>query len=369
MGQPRITAPLVIATLGALIVIIVLSAVGWTVIGNLNDQAGKGDHVEVLAAALAVSRHSSSLAATGAVQSNAGMTRASVIQSRSSIASLKTELTNSLALLEGKGYDDRVSRINEHASLLVSNVDLIENGRPDLLRAMLAGVQNHQKLSMSTTRELVPAISGSLDDQYYFMISGKSDLRDRIAAGSEAFSQEEFIRYTHLSTLLNSVAVAHSSLAVVSRMVNPNLVANLEEAFDTATQRMERSVEYLAENGGPELDPRVVPLSERLIETGAGQGNYFDALRTRLVMFARERELIAANERILDGLQTEIDALVQDVERDYTASKATAAQAASTGRMIMLIIGIVGVIGILLAAGYFAFRTAQPGPGNSETTD
>ena len=369
MGQSRITVPLIITTLGALIVIIALAAVGWTVIGNLNDQTQKSDHVEVLAAALAVSRHSNSLAATGAVASNAQMTRESVLRSRNSIAGDKTELTNTLALLEGKGYDDRVSRINEYVSLLVSNVDLIESGRPDLLRAMLAGAQNHRKLSISTTSELVPAISGSLDDQYYFMVTGRSDSRDRVAAGSEAFSQEEFVRYTHLSTLLHSVGVAHSSLAVVSRMVNPNLVTNVEEAFDSAAQRMERSVEYLAENGGPELDPRVIPLSERLIETGTGQGNYFDALRTRLVMFARERELIAANERILDGLQTEIDALVQDVERDYTASKAAAAQGGSTGRMIMLIVGIAGAVGMLLAAGYFAFRTAQPGPGSSETTD
>ena len=355
MEQARIAMPLIITTLGALIVIVALTVAGWIVIGNLNNQAQDEDHLKIIEEALSVSRYASSLAATGGVASNASMTRESVVASRDSVAGDKAELGELLASLEGQGYDDRVSRINEHVDLLISNVDKVEEGRPNLLLAMLAGEQSRQRLTTATTRQLVPALAGSLDDQFYFMVTGRSDSRDGSSTLGDAFTQEEFASYSHMSLLMRSVGVAHSYLSIASRMNDPTLVTNVEEAFDSAAQRMERSIEFLSENGGPDLNPRVISLTRQLIDAGAGEGNYFDALRTRLGMAVAERELIATNEEILENLQSEIDALVQDIQRDYDASQDDSEQAASTGRTIVLIIGIVGIAAILLIGGYFAY--------------
>ncbi len=355
MGEARLAAPLIII-LSALIVVVAMTLAGWIVIGNLNNQTQDEDHFQTIEAVSSLARYSISLAATGAVESNVDMTRESVIALRNSIAGDKAALGQLLASLMGKGYDDRVSRIKEHIDLLISNVDKVEAGRPDLLRAMLAGEQNRQRINASATRQLIPAVAGSMDDQFYFMVTGRSDSSNGSSTVASAFTQEEFTRYTHMSILMRSIGVAHSYLSIASRMNDPTLLTFVEEAFDSAAQRIERSIEYLSENGGPYLDPHVIPLSRQLMVAGAGQGNYFDALRTRLGMAIEEQELIASNAGILDNLQAEIDALVQDIQRDYDASKEDSMQAASTGRAIVLTTGIVGLATILMIGGYFAYR-------------
>ena len=359
MGESRISISLVLTTLGALIVIIALAVVGWIFVGDLNDRTQANNDVEVLDAAVAVSRYSSSLIATGAVQSNATMTRESVIAARGSIAADKAELSTNLALLEGQGYESRVARISQQAGQLISTVDEIENARPNLLRALLAGEQNWQKLATTTNRELVPALASSLDNQYYFMMTDRSELRPTVATGAEAFNREEFEIYTHIDTLLRSVAIGHSSLLAASRMNDPAIVTNVEEAFDSSAQRAAKSIEFLAENGGYELHPDVVPLSTALFNAGTGQGGYFDVLKIRLSMAVRERELIAEAHDTLTVLQAELDGLVDDVQNASTAAKDDSAQAASAGRIIMLVIGIVGVVLTLATAGFFVLRARR----------
>ena len=356
MGQSSISITLVLAMLGALGAIVALAIVGWLFIGNLDDRAQANNDVEVLDAGLAVARHASSMASTGAVESNVTMTRDSVIAARAAIAEDKAELSNQLALLEGKGYDTRIGYIREHVNQLTANIDQIETGRPDLLRAILAGEQNRQKLAQSTSRELTPALVTSLDDLRYFMLTGRSENRPRVATGAEAFSQEEFARFADLNTLIVSVGIGQSSLIAASSMRDPTLVTNVEEAFDTSAQRAQKSIAFLAENGGYELDPRVVPLSTALFEAGTGDGNYFAALKVRLDMAVRERQLISETDLILSGLQAEIDALVDDVQQKSAARKADSDQTASTGGLVMLIVGIVGLVIAVLGVGIAMFR-------------
>lgn len=352
MGQARVAVPLIITTLGALAAIVALTIVGWIVIGNVNDQNQDGDHIEVLRSAVEVSRLSSSLAAAGAVESNASMTRESLVASRSAIAGYKAGLNEELTALEGLGYDGHVSDISERVGQLVSNVERIDGGRPELLRALAAGEESRQRLAAATTRLLVPAIWSSLDDQYYYMLTGRSEARGDDVTLSESFRPQEFLRYDHMATLQRSIVAAHSYLSIAARMNDPTLVTNVEEAFGSAALRMQRSLLFLSQNGGPDLNPRVLPLTRNLLDAGIGEGNYFDALRKRLSLAVSERALIAANGQIVDGLNAEIDALVQAVGVDHASLQEDSDQTASTGRLIVLIIGIVGVVVTVLGAGY-----------------
>ena len=359
----RMSVSLAVGSLGALAIIIAAAVAGWLVIDNLEAETrGPGD-VEVLAAAVEVTRRSSALASTASVASNARMTPEGIAEARAAIAGNEAELAGSLTALEGRGYDGRVERIGQQVNLLTANVSRIEDERPALLEAILDGERSWQELSLSTNYELLPAIGSSLDNQFYYMMTGRSDFRGGSPSGPDRLSEEEFLRYWHMATLMESVSRGYWTLDFANRLTIPALAARVEETFDTAAQRMERSIEYLSESGGPELNPEVIPLANRLLDAGAGESGALDAMKLRTSMVARERKLIGANRQILAGLQGELDDLILGVEQSSAAAGDRYAQAASNGRIIILLIAIVGIAGTLLVAGYNSVRVRQDDVG------
>ena len=361
MAQPRITAPLLIGALGALAIIIASAVAGWLVIDNLEAHNRSSGDAEILADIAAVNKLSGTLASAASVATNARMTPESTATARAAIASNEAQLSERLLGLAGRGYDGRVERIRQQVALLTANVSRIEDERPALLAAILAGERSWQQLLFSTNWKLLPAISSSLDNQFYYVMTGKSDFRDAEPAASGTLSEEEYLRYWHLATLMEWTFSAHRSLlaANLSSQDDPTRLANNEESFDTAAQRMERSIAYLAENGGPDLDPEVIPLANRLLAAGAGENSALDAMRLRASMVARERQLIAANRQILAGLQGEVDGLVAEVQQSSAAAAGRYGQAVSNGRIIILVIAIVGIVGTLLVAGYSGFKSRR----------
>ena len=353
----RVTAPLAVGSLGALAIIIASAVAVWLVIDNLEAESrGDGD-VEVLAAAADVTRRSSALASTASVASNTRMTPQDAAEARADIASNEAKLADQLTALEGQGYDSSVERVGQQVDLLTANVSRIEDHRPVLLEALLAGERNWQELSLSTNYELLPSIGSSLDNQFYYMMTGRSDFRDGSPSSSDYLSEEEFLRYWHMATLMESVSRGYQTLDFANRLTIPALTARVEETFDTAAQRMDRSIEFLAENGGPELNPEVIPLANRLLDAGAGENSALDAMKLRTSMVARENRLIGANRQIMAGLQEEVDGLVAEVGQSSEAASARYEQAASSGRIIILVIAIIGIVGALLVAGYSSIRS------------
>ena len=352
----RISAPLAVGALGVLAIIIASGVAGWLAIDDLETKRRDSADVEVLAAAAEVTRRSGALVSTTSVASNVRMTSESIAEVGATIASYEAELADLLTALEGQDYDGSVERIGQQADLLTANASRIEDGRPDLLEALLAGERNWQELSLSTNYELLPAIGSSLDNQFYYVMTGRSEFRDGSHSGPDRLSKEEFLRYWHMATLMESVSRGYQTLDFANRLTIPALAARVEETFDTAAQRIERSIEYLAENGGPELNPEVIPLANRLLEAGTGEDSALEAMKLRTSMVARERELIGANGQILAGLQGEVDVLVAEVGQTMAAASSSYGQTASNGRIIILVVTIVGIVGTLLLAGYKSVR-------------
>ena len=360
MGQSQVSTGMIILAFVAVVAIVASTVAGWVIVGNLGDSGDNDTNTEVLAAGLAVGRHASALNSVSSVASNFTMTRESVLASRTSIANHKEELTRQLANLDGKGFDHNVARIRQQVDLLTSQVDRIEQARPNLLRAMLAGEQSRQRIVQSTSKQLIPSIVDSIDGQFYYMATGRSDVRADTDDPAVRLSDEEFLRYVRISNLLTAVSGGQYSLLIASRMLDPMLVTNLEEGFGTASQRAVKSLEFLAANGGPEMHPAVVPLTQQLIDAGAGQNNFFDALKSRLSMAVAEQDLIEANQQVLDQLNAEIDALVEEVMQESESSSDNVASSASTGRTTIIIIGVAGLVVILLIAGFFGLARRQP---------
>ena len=201
MAQPRITATLLIGALGALAIIIASVVAGWLVIDNLETQNRSSADAEILADIAEVNKLSGMLASAASVATNARMTPESIAEARTAIATNEAQLAECLLNLEERGYDDAVERIRQQVALLTANVSRIEDERSALLEAILAGERSWQQLLFSTNQKLLPAISSSLDNQFYYLMTGKSDFRDAGPVASGTLSEEEYLRYWHMATL------------------------------------------------------------------------------------------------------------------------------------------------------------------------
>lgn len=355
MSNLSMRKPLTVTVVVASVVLIAFTVVGWQTLGGLTDQSDISDETSIPAAALALSQHSNSLASVALVPTSLAMDRDSVLDIRRSMAAEKAELEALLSDLSGRGYDARVSRIEGHVNSLISIVEQVDSARPALLRALFDGEIRRRALSDATTRELGPAILKSEDDQYYYMLTGRSEARGATGDG-EAVSREEFLRYKHMSTLSRAIGVAHSALSAAVRMEDPTLVTTLEEAFDSAAQRARGALEYLAANGGPELDSEVIPLATSLIDAGTGPGNDFDQVKAKLSMAQAEERLISSSVGHLATLEAEIAGLVDDVNRSIVSSAEQSEQAAANGQTTILVAGIIGILLTVLVAWYLGSR-------------
>ena len=358
MSQISMRKPLIATAVVALVVLIASSIVGWQALGGLADQSDVSDDTSIPATALALSQHSNSLASVALVRTSLAMDRDSVLAIRGSIAGEKAELKDGLSELSGRGYDARVSRIEGHVNSLISIVDQVDGARPALLRAMADGEIERRALSRATTRELVPVAVESEDDQYYYIMTGRSEARGT-TGDADALSHEEFLRYKHMSSLLRAIGVAHSALSAAVRMQDPTLVTTLEEAFDSAAQRARAALEYLSVNGGPEMDPQLIPLANRLIDAGTGPGNDFEQVKARLSMALDEQRLISSGDQVLATLEAEIAGLVEDVNRSIVAAAEQSEQAAADGQTTVLVVGAIGIVVTVLVAGYLGTRKRQ----------
>lgn len=344
-------APLIVAITVALVLVTASSAVAWWMVRDLHGQDQSNRDTQMLSAVLGMSRHADALALLGAVETNLGMTRDSVIAGRAAIAEHKAALDEQMSILAGGNYTARVNNLAEQVALLTSNVDRIEAGRPDLLRALLAAETNRVELIDTVSRKLTIALTNSVDNQFYYMMTGRSEFRE---TGEDIVDESELTRLRRLSTLGSAAGTGFLALQSANRMTDPTLVTTLEEVFDSTRQQAKRSIEYLSANGGPDIDESVVPLAERLFQIGPDPINYFDEIRARLSMAVAERELIAANQQILERLGAEIDGLVQEIQRNAASEADQSDQATSTAGAILLGIVIVGLIATLAAARHLA---------------
>ena len=252
--------------------------------------------VEILAAALAISRSASALVAEPLPTSQADFP---------GYRDMITALDQQVEALSGKGHAARVQQIATLVNLLKGNTNLILRDRPDLLRAVAAEMTSRETLTQTNRNMLFPAAAASVDNQFYDLMTNVGDG----TAGAGSLSDEDILRYSHMDSLGANVTLGHTLLLVASLMQDPTFVARIQESYDGVNSRIGRDIEYLAEHGGPNLDRQVVPLARRFVDAGSGDQNYFDRLASRLELVAQENERIATNEKILDHLLNEIDRL------------------------------------------------------------
>lgn len=286
----------------------------WT-IGDLELTDSRREIAAALQAALAVDRHATAATSRSSARTTASTPLAGMTEIRDADAADMSGIHQGLDTLGDVGYGAAVAHMYSGVDRLESNAGRIQDGRSELAGVLQSAARERAQLRSFIDYQLEPAVVVSLDNQLYYMLTGWSEFRDGDSVDSDPLSHVELMRYRHLASVYNSLFRTFSWLIIAIIMTEPTLIGEGEERFITASHRLEKSIDFLEEEGGIELDPQVVPLARQFIAFGNGKSNVFDSLRHRLPLIASESELIGANQQIHSGLQADIEALVDGNSR------------------------------------------------------
>ncbi|MXY45522.1 MAG: hypothetical protein F4Y44_00755 [Chloroflexi bacterium] len=122
---------------------------GWLIIDNLESQNRSGRDAKILAGIAEVNNLSGTLAAAAAAaaaSTNSRMTPESIAEARTATTATEAQLAELLADMEEQGYNDSFHRMRQQVDLLSAGMSQIEDERPALFEALIAGERSWQQL-------------------------------------------------------------------------------------------------------------------------------------------------------------------------------------------------------------------------------
>ena len=311
---------------------------------------------EILNAALAIDQHMGSVEAVAAVRSAATTPLGDLPAAQDAVTAGISGIRQNLDVLNAAGHGDAVARMRPSVDQMQADVGHIHDGRPELVGALQAAEGQRAQLRAFFDYQLRPAVVSSLDNQLYYMLTGRSEFADGAPAGSDSLSHAELMRYRHLTLVFSSLFRTFSGFIITFVISEPTLIAEAEERFATAAHRLETSAAYLEREGGSEVHPQLVALARQFIALGDGDDNLFDSLRHRLPLIAQEADLIASSRQASLAVQTDLDALLDGVLQDVADPSFDPNAGEPDARAIVLVLGIVAAIATLLIAAAVARR-------------
>ena len=359
MNNFRISSAALAVTGAVVILIVALTVVGWLAMSETGDGDAAHNDAETLSTAYGIARHASSMVADGSRTTALTMSQESLDQIAASTAQSQATLQKELANLEALGHAERAASIRNRFDVLAANLAEIEQERPEILRQLRESQANHRRLNYEINKPLEAALVTSLDEQLDRMIKGEGDPGDPSQWASNTLGAGDALRYHHLFNLVEAERTAVNKLKGGSLTVNPHIVAMIREDYDSAAQRMETSIAWLGRHGPATMEPQVIPLAAEVLQLGGGEQNLWDQLHARLAKSSQEQALIAANERVLDELHGELDALVADVSARVDTAATAPTRTVTTERIVLLVVAAVGIVGTLVAVGYSGSKAAD----------
>ena len=344
----RISTQLYATIGGAVALTISASLVGWFSFDRVGDLQRRVNELRFpeLEAAFGVAQYSSALVAA-APRLTTAETTDDFSQVAASIDEANTALEDQLAVLERQDTaDERFRRIRAHADTLRSNIDAIETDmsaiyelaeRSSALRSELGDLQGR----------LQRVIFPSVDDQFFYTITGHRTLGEPPAPKWQHFSEDQFDRFRHLTDLLADANVATQLLDSAFTVSDAFLIEPLRDKFEASRNRIERSLSSLGES---DLLAQISADFQLLFELGAGEDGCLNLLVRQLRLTARQRDLLAENREIAIDLVASVDELVKASQARAAADTQESTQAILAGRILLVAINGLSIVGAVVIA-------------------
>ena len=348
----RLSTQLYLGIGGAVALTVVASLVGWFSfdrVGDVQSRVNEGS-VPEMAAAFGVAQQSGALVA--AAPRLAAATPEDFARIAVGIAEDRRAFEAQLAILTRRGADAaRFERIRAQGEALIANVRAIEDSvaerfslaeRSQALRTEIAVLQNE------FSDALIPAI----DDQLFYAMTGYRKLGEEPAPRALHLSEETFTRYRHMAELQENATIAIQLLTRAFDLSDAPLLEPLQERFESAVGKIERSLSAL---GGADRD-RVAPAFARLFELGLARDQAFDLHGRELALAGRQMDLLASNRDLAIELVAEAEGLVSAARASAQDATRASARAILIGRNLLLALSVISVVGALLIAWLFVGR-------------
>ena len=247
---------------------------------------------------------------------------------------------------------ERARRIGGHVDELEDNVITIRdkmatafffNRRSDTL------LQEMTDLRAELEQVLIPAV----DDELFYIITGRSELGAFIAPYATHFSEREFGTYRHLTALQADTNIALQQLSSVFSIFDPALVEAQEERFESSIASIDRNMAAL---NNSELEERLTPLYTRLEELGLAEDGVFVTLRSKLELAEEQGVLLALSRDQSADLLVEVDELVGAAALSAQEATQASSRAIATGLSLLLAISVISIGGALLISWLYIGR-------------
>ena len=196
---------------------------------------------------------------------------------------------------------------------------------------------------------LIPAV----DDELFYILTGRTELGGLVAPYPVHFSEEEFVNYRHLLALQADTNIALQQLSSVFSIFDPTLVEAQEERFESSIAAIDRNLGSL---NNAELEAELAPLYEMMRELGLSRDGIFLVLRSRLQLNDEQAVLLDLSRQQTSSLATVVDELVVSAANSAEQAADSSSQAITTGSTLLLAISVVSVITALLISWLFVGR-------------
>jgi len=328
------------------------SLVAWFSLDRVGDAQAKVNEGSVpeMEAAFGVAEYSSELV-SAAPRLTTSSTPREVTDVWQEISTARQQYRERLSTLE-RSDRERARRIGSQIDQLEDNVVTIRdkmatafffNRRSDTL------LQEMTDLHAELEQVLIPAV----DDELFYIITGRSELGAFIAPYATHFSEQEFGTYRHLTALQADTNIALQQLSSVFSIFDPALVEAQEERFESSVASIYRNMAAL---NNFELEERLAPLYTRLEELGLAEDGVFVTLRSKLELAEEQSALLALSREQSTALLVEVDQLVGAAALSAQEATQASSQAITTGLSALLAISVISIGGALLISWLFVGR-------------
>ena len=350
----RIASKLYVGIGGAVVLTLAASLVGWfsfNRVGDVQRRVNEGS-VPELAAAFGVAQYGGVLA-NAAPSLAAASTTLELFQEGQQIDQTVLAFEEQMATLEqGDSASASVVRLRESIDTLIANIGEIRTQVQERFLISEQRVAQQSELADLRARAsdvLVPAI----DDQFFYTLTGFSELDASPVPRSEHFSEAEVLRYRRLAELEVDANITTDLLTSAFTAADESLLEPLRERFEAAAGRIDRNLLTLR---GTQFHADAAPIFARLRQLGLGPGNSFDLAASEFDIVEHNQTLLEQNSQLSLTLVAAADSLVRSAQDRAAEATTASTQAITTARSLLLAISAASIVGALLIIWLFVGR-------------